>query len=309
MSCPILPRFIDKVLVPPIKCQGIKTKLVPFILSSISWQGNGRWIEPFLGSGVVVLNVEPEKALLSDTNPYIISFYKQIQDGKMTPETVTTFLEAEGEQLRRKGEEHYYYVRDRFNDTGESLDFLFLTRSCFNGMMRFNRSGRFNVPFCRKPDRFRQAYVTKIANQIAACARAIHGKAWEFTVADWRDTLSTVREDDFSYLDPPYIGRHTDYFGQWSEQDARDLAHVSQNLPGGLALSMWKKNKYRENVHLAEYWLWAQELTQDHFYYVGARESLRNSMEEALMVTPGYVADDCSHPEQLALFEQQSASR
>lgn len=309
MSCPVLPRFIGKVLVPPVKCQGIKTKLVPFILSSISWQGKGRWIEPFLGSGVVVFNVQPERAFLCDTNPHIIRLYKQIQAGKLTPETVTAFLEVEGKQLKKKGEEHYYYIRERFNDTGASLDFLFLSRSCFNGMMRFNRSGEFNVPFCRKPDRFRQAYITKIANQIAACARVMHGKKWEFAIADWRDTLSTVSEGDFSYLDPPYIGRHTDYFGKWSEQDAVDLAHAARDLPGGMALSMWKQNKYRGNAHLAEYWRWAEELTQEHFYHVGARESLRNSMEEALMITPGYVACESTQIEQLTMFElQQSTS-
>ena len=53
---------------PRIKTQGIKTKVVPLIAKSIQWSGEGRWIEPFLGSGVVALNVAPERALPADTN-------------------------------------------------------------------------------------------------------------------------------------------------------------------------------------------------------------------------------------------------
>lgn len=61
-------------LVPPIKCQGIKTKLVPFIQDTLDWDGNGTWYEPFLGSGVVLFNIQPERAIVSDRNEYIIHF-------------------------------------------------------------------------------------------------------------------------------------------------------------------------------------------------------------------------------------------
>src|SRR5205814_766906 len=72
---------VEKVGVPPVKCQGIKTKLVPFILENIRWSESetGRWIEPFLGSGVVAFNFAPQKALLADTNSHIIKLYQSIQ--------------------------------------------------------------------------------------------------------------------------------------------------------------------------------------------------------------------------------------
>lgn len=303
MSFEALPREVDRTLVPPVKCQGIKTKLVPFILASIRWEGRGRWIEPFVGSGVVVMNVAPERALLSDTNPHIVRLYQRIGRGDITPNMVTDFLRSEGKKLKERGGEHYYEIRERFNESADSLDFLFLNRSCFNGMMRFNRKGKFNVPFCRKPDRFRQAYVTKIANQVASLARVMHGKQWDFRVSDWRDTLRQSAEGDFVYLDPPYIGRYTDYYGQWSETDAEQLADVSRGLPCGLALSMWKANVYRTNGHLDEHWSWAIERTTSHFYHIGAQESLRHEMEEALMISPGYeAARTHTAPQQLSLF-------
>src|SRR5215210_1344336 len=151
-----LPSQIIHAKAPPIKCQGIKTKLIPFIFSSIDWAPTieARWIEPFLGSGVVALNLAPQQALLCDTNQHIIAFYKSIQSGELTSESVREFLVSEGKKLAKQGADYYYKVRDRFNTYGSSFDFLFLNRSCFNGVMRFNSKGKFNVPFGHKPQRF-----------------------------------------------------------------------------------------------------------------------------------------------------------
>jgi DNA adenine methylase len=208
----------------------------------------------------------------------------------LTSEMVKEHLTQEGQKLLAKGEDYYYIVRDRFNQTGNSLDFLFLNRSCFNGVMRFNSQGKFNVPFCRKPDRFRSAYVTKIVNQVKTIRKIMSGKDWEFHVGDWRTCLAEAREGDFVYLDPPYIGRHTDYYDQWSEHDAAELAQVTQALPCGFALSMWKENKYRVNDHITQCWSEMVERTISHFYHVGSTEDLRNSMEESLLIRPGYEA-------------------
>ncbi len=286
-----LPRTPHRVIVPPIKCQGIKTKLVNFILGNICWNGQGRWIEPFLGSGVVLFNLQPKRAVLNDINHNIIRLYQVIFDGELSSEQVGAYLIEEGEKLLSTGGDYYYLVRERFNKTGDPLDFLFLNRSCFNGVMRFNRRGEFNVPFCRKPDRFRKAYVTKIVNQIAQIRRIMQDKEWEFRVGDWREILTDVAADDFVYLDPPYIGRHTDYYHQWSEEDATDLARAVQSLPCGFALSMWKENKYRLNRHIARHWGGLVEKTFAHFYYVGSTENLRNAMKESLKPcyeTPGF---------------------
>ncbi|NPV89139.1 Dam family site-specific DNA-(adenine-N6)-methyltransferase [Coprothermobacteraceae bacterium] len=279
---------VDKVRIPPVKCQGIKTRLVQFILSSVRWDGEGRWVEPFLGSGVVAFNLAPERALLADTNVHIIRLYQDIATGRITPEMVREFLEQEGNLLLTKGEEHYYEVRERFNKEPSSLDFLFLSRAGFNGVMRFNRQGEFNVPFCRKPERFRQAYITKIVNQVAWVAEVTHGKDWTFKVADWRETLAEVRAGDFVYADPPYAGRHTDYYNGWTDKEAIELLDRLRSLPCGFALSSWKRNKYRSNPHLANTPSDVVVKTFPHFYHVGSREEFRNEIEEALVVSKDY---------------------
>lgn len=130
----------EKVYVPPIKIQGIKTKLVPLIKKSVVMQPNSVWIEPFMGSGVVGFNIEPHQAIFADTNPYIIEFYKQIKSGAINPYVVREFLEHEGKLLEQGDDEYYYTVRTRFNTEHNPLDFLFLNRACFNGMIRFNKN-------------------------------------------------------------------------------------------------------------------------------------------------------------------------
>ncbi|MBI5464912.1 MAG: Dam family site-specific DNA-(adenine-N6)-methyltransferase [Ignavibacteriales bacterium] len=303
MSSQFLPRKIDKVCVPPIKCQGIKTKLVKFIASNISWHGQGRWIEPFLGSGVVLFNIEPARALATDSNVHIIQLYKGIQSGKINEIIAQQFLEEMGEQLKQRGEELYYEVRQRFNDHGDSLDFLFLNRSCFNGVIRFNSKGKFNVPYGHKPERFRQAYITKIVHQITWVRKVLRGKEWEFKVQNWRDTLSGLSPDDFAYLDPPYIGRHTDYYNGWTEDEAIVLADTAKSAPCGFALSMWLENKYRKNEHISRFWDGLAIKTFNHFYHVGSKETLRNEMIEALVIKPASVptthqVDSLSQPAQ-----------
>src|SRR5207247_7692486 len=141
---------VKKVHVPPLKCKGIKTKLVPFIAKNIHWGGEGRWIEPFLGSGVVAFNLAPKRAKLTDTNKHIINLYRAIQESCVTEGVVRERLSEMGALLRQRGESYFYEVRDRFNTSADPLDLLFLNRSCFNGVMRFNAKGRYNLPFGTK---------------------------------------------------------------------------------------------------------------------------------------------------------------
>lgn len=241
-------------------------------------------MEPFLGSGTVLFNIEPRRALVSDTNKHIILFYKQIQDGTINSDTVRTFLEAEGNALLRDGQNHYYRVRDRFNETHDPLDFLFLNRSCFNGLMRFNGKGRFNTPFCRKPQRFSAAYVTKICNQVDWASRTMAAKDWEFVCADWRATLSETKEDDFLYADPPYAGRFTDYYNGWHDNDAAMLEDRLKTLPCPYLYSMWAENQYRRNDGLFRTFSDKTIKIHEHFYHLGSTESLRNTMKEALVI-------------------------
>ena len=273
-----------RTIVPPIKCQGIKTKLAPWIKALAPPDFDGTWIEPFMGSGVVAFNLLPKRALLADSNPHLIQFYEGILVGKITPSATRLHLEKEGSELLRSGGEHYYAIRERFNHIHDPLDFLFLNRSCFNGLIRFNRKGEFNVPFCRKPNRFSQSYVTKICNQVRAVADILETHDFTFVCQDSADTISTAQSEDVIYCDPPYIGRHTDYFSSWDETSEVELARLLSSAPSRFILSTWHSNRYRRNVFIDELWSNYHILTREHFYHVGAHEDNRNPMLEAIVM-------------------------
>ena len=273
-----------KVYVPPIKTQGIKTKLVNWIISQINFEIRGRWIEPFMGSGVVGFNLRPKRAIFADINPHIINFYNSIKKGDITSQKVKLFLESEGQKLLKQGEEYYYEIRERFNKYHDPLDFLFLNRSCFNGLVRFNSKGEFNTPFGRKPDRFKRAYITKIVNQVKYVEECVRIYDWEFVTQDFRKTIKEANENDVIYCDPPYIGRHTNYFDTWSEKVEHDLYELLLNFKGKFLLSTWYANRYRKNQFIDKLWNNFTIITKDHFYHVGGYESNRNPVIEALVM-------------------------
>ena len=288
-------------LVPPIKCQGIKTKLVSQIKPLVPRPLDGRWIEPFCGSCVVAFNVLPEQALLSDTNPHLIRFYQAVQSGVITPAAAKEFLCAEGEKLQTVGDAHYYEVRERFNQTYAPLDFLFLNRACFNGVIRFNQKGGFNVPFCHKTERFSKAYITKITNQIQRVSNVLQNRNWIFSVADFADSLSNAAPDDFVYADPPYQGRTADYYNTWNAQSEQNLAHLLKSLPCSFLLSTWQENEFRKNPSVSEHWQREpfRVVSLEHFYHVGATKRLRHPMTEAL------ITNYCAAPNQITVPPQQ----
>jgi len=275
--------MITKVGVPPIKSQGIKTKLVPWIQSIVPSDFNGAWIEPFMGTGAVAFNVAPRSAILCDTNPHLVNFYSGIASGEITPEVVKAYLIREGETLLSKGEDHYYFVRDRFNSEHSPLDFLFINRAGFNGMIRFNRRGDYNIPFCRKPQRFTQAYVTKITNQVSWASKLIRAKEFTFKCQDFNKTIEEASSTDLIYCDPPYIGRHVDYFNGWDDARERELFNKISNFKGKFILSTWHHNDYRENEYVKTLWSEYSVLTREHFYHVGGKEENRNPVIEALV--------------------------
>jgi DNA adenine methylase len=300
--------MISAPFVPPLKCQGIKTKLVGDIARLAQRFDLDRWVEPFCGSCVVALNVQPRRAVLSDSNIHIIQFYLDVQSGRVTAGSVREFLHDEGQKLGRTGEAHYYKVRERFNSEPNSLDFLFLNRSCFNGVMRFNRHGKFNVPYCHKNDRFAPAYVTKITNQVKGIQDVLARLDWTFVAADFRSALSQLQPSDFVYADPPYAGRHVDYFNSWSEEDERELAQLLKGAPCNFMLSTWHSNEFRENQSIKENWNAPRFhlFTRKHFYHVGSTEELRHPMIEALITNfgDGEYALAENGPEQLAFLEE-----
>ena len=280
-----------RTIIPPIKSQGIKTKLIPWINDVILRSGidisKANWIEPFFGTGVVGLNSPLKgKFIVGDTNPHIIDFYNGIQNREITPINMRAYLEQESKILSSSDENGYAYyreVKNRFNSFHNSFDFIFLSRAGFNGMMRFNKKGEWNIPFCKKPNRFSPAYITKICNQVNAVQQIITNKKWEFHNQGFFETIKRAQKGDLIYCDPPYLGRYVDYYNGWTEEDEQELFKALSETQAFFILSTWHHNEFRANEMIAHYWNKFNILTQDHFYHNGGHIENRHSIVEALV--------------------------
>lgn len=280
------------VKVPPIKSQGKKTLLVGWIketLDDLNKNENYLFIEPFVGTGVVGFNLAPKNAVFSDLNPHLINFYNGLKNNDFNSNDVKSFLTTEGGKLL-VDEKYYYEVRERFNKDSSPLDFLFLSRSCFNGMMRFNKKGKFNVPFCKKPTRFAQAYVTKITNQVLWLEKSMKENNWNFELSDFRTVMEQHKnnKDAIYYLDAPYVLRNADYFNGWGEDEELSLYTSLKEQQGQFILSTWYGNDFRKNPYIDKLWSEFEMLTKGHTYHVGAKVENRNEILEALIIKRHY---------------------
>jgi DNA adenine methylase len=188
--------------------------------------------EPFLGSGAVFFQLRRQLAgvqvKLSDSNAELITTFTQVRDG------VERVIAGLKDHARMHSETHFYKVRNQRPDDlpGESEQaarFIYLNKTCFNGLYRVNSEGLFNVPIGRyaKPSIFDED-----ALRLAAAAL----KGADLRQRPFQDVLKEAEEGDFVYLDPPYEPlTSTAYFtaytkGDFGPEDQGLLAWVYKQL-------------------------------------------------------------------------------
>ena len=158
--------------------------------------GCRRYIEPFLGGGAVFFHLRPERALLADSNTELVNVYKCL---KADPECLDRRLRRLHAQ---HGESLYYKMRAMAprSPIGRAVRFLYLNRTCFNGIYRVNRKGKFNVPIgSKKLVQYPEGYLLSVSK----CLRNASIK-----VADFEDTIDEAGAGDFVFADPPYTVMH-----------------------------------------------------------------------------------------------------
>lgn len=189
---------------PVIKWSGSKRSQSERIVSFFPESYN-TYYEPFIGGGAVLYAADPKKAICGDVCSPLIALWNEI---KNHPYELAQSYRERWNRLKNEGYTAYYEIRDDFNQTKSPQDLLFLTRTCVNGLIRFNAAGEFNNSLHHSrpgisPDR--------LETIIHLWSERIQGTT--FIADDYRNTTSTAQPGDIVYLDPPYFHTKGRYFG------------------------------------------------------------------------------------------------
>ena len=214
----------SQIVKPPVKWAGGKGQL----LSQYEMLLPGKietLVEPFVGGGAVFFRLRPQRAILNDNNKDLINFYIVVRD-KME-------LLLDDLKKHKNTKDYFYEVREQdtasLNDVQRASRFLFLNKTCFNGLFRVNSRGKFNVPF----GKYKNPKIVDEQNirNVSLVLKGVH-----IICEDFENILKYVRPDMFIYFDPPYhplsgTAHFTSYTpASFREEDQRRLAAVYKEL-------------------------------------------------------------------------------
>lgn len=189
------------VISPVVKWAGGKRQLlgdiVPLIPKTFS-----TYVEPFVGGGAVLFNIQPKKAIINDFNSELINIYKIIRE---KPDELILALEN---HERSNSEEYFYQVRslDRnenyseMDNVNKAARIIYLNKTCFNGLFRVNQAGQFNSPYGKYKN-------PNIVNKpvVLAMSKYFNENNIDIIDGDYKNVLKNLRKGAFVYFDPPYM--------------------------------------------------------------------------------------------------------
>lgn len=188
---------------PVIKWSGSKSSQAEIIAEFSPVFNN--YFEPFIGGGSVLYALSPKSAVCGDICKPLIDLWNLI---KYNPSTLIEYYKLRWEELQTDYKA-YYRARDRFNTDGNPYDFLFLTRTCVNGLIRFNLDGQFNNSLHYTRKGINPQTLQKIILDWHS-----HIQNVQFVCQDYKTTTANAQEGDFVYLDPPYYNTQGRYYGK-----------------------------------------------------------------------------------------------
>jgi DNA adenine methylase len=206
---------------PLLRWAGSKRKLIPHLRARVPSRYN-RYIEPFAGSACLFFALRPRQAIISDLNIELIQAYRVLRSHpRLLSRAVHNF-----------GYSHdYYYIRSLNPAALEPIQraarFIYLNRTCFNGVFRTNRRGEFNVP--------RGTRTGSLPHEAAFYRCSFALRRADLRHSDFEQCLHDARRHDFVYLDPPYArGNRPGYgeygYGSFGSQDIPRLIACLKNL-------------------------------------------------------------------------------
>lgn len=219
---------------PFVKWAGGKTQLLPELRAKYP-EKITRYCEPFVGGGAVLFDVletfTPREVLINDINCELINLYSEVKNNLL--ELVSLLSDLQSEYVSKntyEQKEMYYQKRERFNhliatrteksNTEKAALFLFLNKTCFNGLYRVNSKGLFNVPFnnAKNPP-------ICDAENLAVCSKLLQNV--QIKCGDYSACQDFIDEKTFVYIDPPYRPLSaTAAFTSYNENDFTDKQQI-----------------------------------------------------------------------------------
>lgn len=220
----------------PLKWAGGKGKLLPVLLPILKKHKQDVYIEPFMGSCTVALNVEAKQMYLADLNVDLVNFFSVISSPMQKD-----YLQILALSYFTAGREMYNTIREQFNNEPEwsvkrAAMFLYLNKFGFNGLCRYNKSGKFNTPVGSSTS------VPTIPYDALSNA-FIRLKDAGFVHMDFRRTFEIHEISDYRaliYCDSPYVPLTTEFnytADGFSIQDHKDLKELAKNSKHTVILS------------------------------------------------------------------------
>ncbi|VVB65455.1 D12 class N6 adenine-specific DNA methyltransferase [Candidatus Gugararchaeum adminiculabundum] len=183
------------------------------------------YYEPFLGGGSVLYAVlekrKPDFAVASDICKPLIDLWRLIQQD---PETLVRAYTKDWERLQSQGHTIFYEIRDRFNENQNPEDLFFLSRTCVNGLIRFNSNGEFNNSLHYTRRGIQPSRIEKIIKDWSKVIKKV-----EFIHGDYKEILKMATSSDFAYLDPPYFNTRGRYYGKIDYEEFVSALHDLNN--------------------------------------------------------------------------------
>lgn len=188
----------NKLIMPIVKWVGGKRQLLKDIDSVLPKSFN-IYFEPFLGGGAVLFHIQPKKAIVNDLNKELINTYNVVK--KNVDELIIDLARHENTS------EYFYALRDidreelynQKSDIEKASRFLYLNKTCYNGLYRVNNSGQFNSPF----GNYKNPNIVN-APTLKAVSNYLNNNDIRFYNLDFEEILKMANKGDFVYLDPPY---------------------------------------------------------------------------------------------------------
>lgn len=191
----------NPLLKPVLKWVGGKRQLLEIIKPYIDTKYS-TYVEPFIGGGALLFDIQPKKAIINDYNGELVNVYNII---KNAPDELIVALR---EHQLKNSSEYFYEIRaldrtDKFaklTDVQRAARIIYLNKTCYNGLYRVNSSGQFNTPY----GRYKNPDITS-ETTIRAMSNYFNKNNIKIMQGDYKQTLKGLRKSALVYLDPPYM--------------------------------------------------------------------------------------------------------